>query len=136
MAKKKARKEIKRLKKSIKEATAANLILEKRVRKHKKKLAARKQQIADLQDRLGRTPPSTEVKSSGIAELGDRDGTSIASRHRSAWKQHSYLRDRYEFHLGAGATKERSRHLANEDLKQAYGTGCGFTEEELSAILS
>lgn len=136
MAKKKTAKEIKRLKRRTKEATAANLVLEKRVRKLKKKLDARRQEIADLQDRLGQTPPTAGVQSAFLAELGDDDEISIAARHRSAWKQHRYLRDRYEFHLDAGATKEQARHLANEDLKKSHGAGCGYTEEELGDILS
>lgn len=136
MAKNKAAKEIKRLKRSAKKVTAANLTLEKRVRKLKKKLDARMQQIADLQSRLDQTPPITEVSNSPTAEFSVRDGSNIASSQRSAWKQHSYLRDRYEFHLSGGAKKERARDLANEDLKQEYGKGCGYTEEELIAILS
>lgn len=136
MAKKKTKKEIKRLKKTVKETTAANLTLEKRVRKLKRRLTARKHKILDLQGRLGQAQPLTEVQRSLSAALGDDEGTGIASRHRSAWKQHSYLRDRYEFHLDAGATKDHARHLANEDLKQAYGAAGGYTEEELSAILS
>lgn len=136
MAKSKSAKEIKRLKKWVKETTAANLALEKRVRKLKKDLGARKQQIADLQRRLVQAPPITEVRKSPALGFGDRDGRDIASTHRTAWKQHSYLLDRYEFHLRAGAAKARARHLANEDLKQEYGTGYGYTEEELGAILS
>lgn len=136
MAKKKAAKEIKRFKRIAKEATAANLALEKRVRKLNKKLDARKQQIANLEVMLGQAPPITAVENSSTTEFGDRAGTSVASSHRSAWKQHSYLRDRYEFHLGVGETKEHARHLANEDLKKEYGKDCGYTDEELSAILS
>lgn len=136
MAKKKAEKEIKRLKKRAKEAETANLLLEKRVKKLKNKLHARKQRLADLEGIAGQSPPITEVKNAPTAEFGHLDATSIASRHRSTWKQHSFLRDRYEFHLGAGEIKERARHLANADLKQEYGKDRGYTEEELSAILS
>ena len=136
VAKKKTAKEIKRLKKRYKEATAASQMLEKLVRKLKKKLDAREKQIADLQGMLGQKPPASEATNSTTAEFGDGRGINIVSRHRSAWKQHSYLRDRYEFHLGAGATKKLARHLANEDLEREYGTGCGYTEEELTAILS
>ena len=136
MAKSKSAKEIKRLKKWVKETAAANLALEKRVRKLKQNLHARKQQIADLQRRLDQAPPVTDVSKSPALEFGDRDGSDISSNHRSAWKPHSFLLDRYEFHLRAGVAKARARHLANEDLKQEYGTGYGYTEEELSAILS
>lgn len=136
MAKKKTEKKIRRLRQRAEEAEAAKLLLEKRVRKLKKRLNARKHQLADLEGMVGHSSPINEVKNSPTAEFGHLDGTSIASVHRSTWKQHSYLRDRYEFHLGAGEKKERARHLANADLKQEYGKGCGYTEEELSAILS
>lgn len=136
MAKKKAEQRIKRLKRKAKEARTARLALEKRVRKLEKKLDAREQRITSLKERLGDKPPATEVRATLVAELGDRDGTGIVSSHRAAWKQHSFLRDRYEFHLNAGSTKELARHLANEDLKQSYGADRGYTEEELSAILS
>ena len=136
MAKKKGDKEIKRLKKRAKEAESANLALEKRIRKLTKKLDARNGQIADLQDSLGRTPPISKATDLPTNGFGDPDGRDIASRQRSAWKKHSYLRDRYEAHMVAGATKEQARHLANEDLKQQYGSDCGYTEEDLSAILS
>ena len=136
MAEKETKKQIKRLKQRAKKATAAILVLEKRIRKLNKKLDARRQQLADLQGRLVRTPSITEVKNPSTTEFSNRDGTSIAVSHRAAWKQHRYLRDRYEFHLDAGVTAERARYLANEDLKQAYETDRGYTEEELSAILS
>lgn len=136
VAKKKAAKEIKRLKKRTKEATAENLTLERQLRKLKKKLDARKQQIAELQGRLHPASPTTEPTQRIEEGFDDIDGKSIALSHRSAWKQHSYLRDRYEFHLGAGATNERARHQANEDLKKAFGTDRGYSKEELLAILS
>lgn len=136
MAKKKGEKAIKLLKKRAKEMKAANLTLEKRIRKLTKQLDAQNRLIADLQDRLGETPPVAEATDSPTTVFGDHDGSDIASRQRSAWKQHSYLRDRYEAHLVAGATKERARQLANEDLKREYGSGCGYKEEDLSAILS
>lgn len=136
MAEKKVGKKIKRLEQRARMAEAAKLALEKRVRKLKKKLNTRKQKIADLEGMLGRSPPSTEDMNPPTAEFRNPGEKSIASSHRSAWKQHSYLRDRYEFHLGAGEEKARARRLANEDLQQAYGKDCGFTEEQLSAILS
>jgi predicted RNase H-like nuclease (RuvC/YqgF family) len=136
VGKKKFAKEIKRVKRKAKEAKAEKLILEKSIRKLTKKLHARKQQVADLQDKLNQTRPTSEPTQSPTAEWGDRGETRIASHQRSAWKQHRYLRDRYELHLGAGETREHARHLANEDLKQEYGSGYGYTEEELSAILS
>ena len=136
MAKKKTKKELKRLKKKAKKLTAVNLTLEKRIRKLQKKLRARKQQAVELQASVSHLAPIMSATSLSAAELGADEGARIAPGRRAAWKQHSYLRDRYESHLGMGATKERARQLANDDLKAAYGTGIGFSEEELTAILS
>ena len=136
MAKKKTKKEVKRLKKKAKKLTAVNLTLEKRIRKLKKKLGAQKQQTVELQDSLSRAAPIMSATIPSASEIGADEGGHIAPGHRAAWKQHSYLRDRYESHLGAGATKERARQLANDDLQAEYGTGIGFSEEELNAILS
>ncbi len=74
--------------------------------------------------------------SPSVAEIGADDGGGIATSHRAAWKQHSYLRDRYESHLGTGVSKERARLLANDDLKTEYGSASGYSKEELTAILS
>jgi hypothetical protein len=70
------------------------------------------------------------------AQIGTHDPGGIASSQHAAWKQHKYLRDRYELHLSNGVTKDRARELANDDLKREYGVGSGYSEEELSAILS
>lgn len=136
MAKKKTKKEVKRLKKKAKQLTVVNLTLEKRIRKLKKKLGARKQQTVELRDSLRHATPIMSAMSPSAAEIGADAGGRDAPSQRAAWKQHSYLRDRYESHLGTGVTKERARQLANDDLKARYGTGTGFSEEELTAILS
>jgi len=136
VAKKKAAKEIKRLKKKNKEVTAVNLSLEKRVRKLEKKLGAREQKIADLQGRSKQAVPANEASKSPATPFGEQDDGSVASSQRAAWKRYSFLRDRYESHLAGGHTQQRARCLANEDLIQAYGTDCGYTEEELDTILS
>ena len=136
MAKNKAEKEVRRFKKKAKKLTADNLTLEKRIRKLKKKLGAQKQQIVDLQGELSEAASITKATGSSTSEIGAHDGGGIASSHRAAWKQHRYLRDRYELHLGTGATKETARQLANDDLKKEYGAGSGYSEKELSAILS
>ena len=62
-------------------------------------------------------------------------GGSIADQ-REAWKRHSYLRDRYEFHLADGKGKPESRLLANQDLEAEYGAVFGFDDEQLDAILT
>lgn len=136
MKKKKAEEKIKRLKKMAKEATAAKLALEKRVRKLERQLDAKGRLLSDLQEMLADTPPPAEAGTPPTAAPGLIGGAGIVSGRRAAWKRHSYLRDRYELHLNAGETKETARQLANEDLKQTYGAECGYTEDQLSAILS
>ena len=132
MAKKQANKEVKRLKKKVKKLAAVNLALEKRIRKLERKPGTRKQQAAEAQMPWSREAP---IKASA-GEIGADNGGGVAASQRAAWKRHSYLRGRYESHLGSGATKERARQLANDDLKAEYGEAIGFTEDELSAILS
>lgn len=137
MAKKKTKKsEVKRLEKTAKKLTAANLALEKQVRKLNKKLVAREQEILNLQTAASQAAPIKQTTSPASADIGADDGLGIASSHRAAWKQHTYLRDRYELHLENGASKESARQLANDDLKKEYGPDSGFSEEELGAILS
>lgn len=136
VAKKNTKKEVKRLKKKARKLTAVNLTLEKEIRKLKKKLGSREQQAVESQASLNRAAPIMSATSPSVAEIGADDGGGIATSHRAAWKQHSYLRDRYESHLGTGVSKERARLLANDDLKTEYGSASGYSKEELTAILS
>lgn len=136
MAKKKDKKEVKRLKKQVKKLTAVNLTLEKRIRKFNRKLESRNQPAVEARASLSQAATIMDAAIPPAAAIGADEGGSIASRQRAAWKRHSYLRDRYESHLGTGATKQRARQLANDDLKTEYGSDSGYSEEELSAILS
>jgi len=138
VAKKKTkdRNKLKRLKKRARKLTAVKRKLEKRVRKLARKLGASEQRAAELGAALNRSAPIVGTTSVTAAEIGADEGGGVAATHRAAWKQHSYLRDRYEIHLGTGATKDRARQLANDDLKTEYGATSGFSEEELTAILS
>lgn len=135
MAKKKPQKELKRLKKKVKKSSAANLALEKRILKLQKRLDARKQQIVNLESKLSAQGSLPQSENTAPAGIGDQEG-GIASSQRAAWKQHKYLRDRYEVHLDAGATKTDARQLANDDLRMEFGMDSGFSQEELGAILS
>ena len=136
MAKKKDKKEVKRLRKQVKKLTAANLTLEKRIRKLDKKRGSRSPPAIAAEASSSQAAPIIDAKIPPAAEIGADGGGSVASSQRAAWKRHSYLRDRYESHLANGATKQRARQLANDDLKTEYGSDSGYTEEELSAILS
>lgn len=62
-------------------------------------------------------------------------GSSMAEQ-REAWKRHSFLRDRYEFHMAEGKGKPESRLLANNDLEKKYGAAFGFSEDQLDGILT
>jgi hypothetical protein len=126
---------VKRLKKRAKKLKATNLRLKKRIRKLKKRLGDRKPQVVEPQGGLSPAAPITDA-SNPDAEVATQDPGGIASSQRAAWKQHKYLRDRYELHLSNGVTKDRARELANDDLKSEYGESSGYSQEELSAILS
>ncbi len=55
---------------------------------------------------------------------------------REAWRRHSYLRDRYEYHLETGKEKPAARLLANDDLVKRYGESHGFSPDQLDGILT
>lgn len=133
---KKTKKEIKRLKKTVTRLVTANLTLEKRIRKLEKRFRDRPRTAVDRPTTSGRDAPITNDPNPSVGGIIADGGSGIATSQRVAWKQHSYLRDRYELHLGAGTPKEDARQLANEDLKKKYGTDSGFSEDELSAILT
>ena len=62
-------------------------------------------------------------------------GSSVTDQ-REAWRRHSYLRDRYEFHLEAGEEKPTARLRANDDLVKKYGDSHGFSPDQLDGILT
>ena len=95
---------------------------DKRDKKNKKGKGSKKGQIA--------------VESADVLDLHKISGAASVSDQREAWKRHSFLRDRYEFHMADGHAKPESRILANRDLEKEYGASFGFSAEQLDDILT
>ncbi len=140
--KKKQKKKGKALRHSAGESQSSLKTLAKTVKRLEKALRVRDAVIQDLNRRLDvgpgtRKPESETRKPKNRFEPRQKSRkTSLAVAQRKAWKQHSYLRDRYEHHLGAGRDKNEARLLANLDLRAEFGQETGYTEQELQHILS
>ncbi len=133
--KKKQKKKDKALRHSSGESESSLKTLEKNVKRLEKEIRVRDAVIQDLNHRIDGRPGTRKTKAgAGTRQKSGR--TSVAVAQRKAWKQHSYLRDRYEYHLNAGRDKPSARLLANQDLLAEYGQGAGYTEQELHHILS
>ncbi|MCU7803832.1 MAG: hypothetical protein KZQ96_11590 [Candidatus Thiodiazotropha sp. (ex Lucinoma borealis)] len=65
-----------------------------------------------------------------------QQSTRVGIAHRDAWRQHGFLRHRYEYHMESGKEKTTARHLADKDLREKFGEDAGYSEEELEHILS
>lgn len=112
----------------------------------KSALKERDEQIGRLQKRLKKTARDSEKRDRKTKQLKARGSATkllrtqqtarIGVTQRQAWKQHGFLRDRYEFHLESGEEKAAARALANQDLRGAFGDEAGYSEEELENILS
>jgi len=135
--KKKQKKKDKALRHSSGESEVSLKSLEKNVKRLEKEIRVRDAVIQDLNRRIDGRPKTRKNKTKNGTETRQNSGrTSVAVAQRKAWKQHSYLRDRYEYHLNAGRNKASARLLANQDLRAEYGQGAGYTEQELQHILS
>ena len=133
--KKKQKKKDKALKRSSGESKTSLKNLEKTVKRLEKEIQARDALIKALNRRIDGGSEIGKTKTGG--EIRKKTGrTSVGVAQRKAWKQHSYLRDRYEHHLNAGRDKPRARLLANQDLSAEFGQKAGYTEQELLHILS
>ena len=106
----------------------------KKERKDKKGKKEKKEKKGKNRKEGKQAPVASEAKSQ-VDLHSIPIGGSITDQ-REAWKRHSYLRDRYEFHLAEGKGRPESRRLANRDLEGEYGASFGFTEEQLDAILT
>ncbi len=133
--KKKQKKKDKALRHSSGESKSSLKTLEKNVKRLEKEIQVRDAVIQDLNRRIDGGPGTGKTKTGTITRQKS-SRTSVAVAQRKAWKQHSYLRDRYEYHLNAGRNKASARLLANQDLRAEYGQGAGYTEQELQHILS
>jgi KaiC/GvpD/RAD55 family RecA-like ATPase len=148
---KKLKKKLKKAKGKLKLAasTSDDAAIEKltdKIKKLKSALKERDELIGSLQKRLKKTARDSEkrdrknkqqkARSSTTTLLRSQQRARVGVTQRQAWKQHGFLRDRYEFHLESGKEKVSARALANQDLREAFGDEAGYSEEELENILS
>ena len=131
--KKKLKKEIKLLRKRVKKAMERNLKAQQELGRLQTKMAKRAKQTRDPSG----TAVEDALEQSLLTEdIAGAEDAGLASAHRATWKKHTYLRDRYEVHLGEGQGKPNARKLANLDLVAKYGEESGFSEEDLQDILT
>jgi predicted RNase H-like nuclease (RuvC/YqgF family) len=148
---KKLKKKLKKGKEKLKLATSNidDATIQRLTNKIKTLKSALKEQdelIGSLQKRLKKSVRDKEehdkkskqqkAKGSATKLLRTQQTAKIGVTQRQAWKQHGFLRDRYEFHLVNGEEKTAARALANQDLCGAFGDEAGYSEEELENILS
>ncbi len=138
---KKAEKQLKREKnkaeKRVKpgKSKASAKALRKEIQRLTSELQARDDQLKALSSSQEPIVPLSE--SQVLAQrLADSSDAGSVSKRKKAWERHQYLRSRYEVHLEAGLEKSSARIGADKDLRQRYGKGAGYTEEQLDSILS
>jgi len=133
--KKKQKKKDKALRHGSGDSQSSVKALEKTVKRLEKEIRVRDDLIQDLNRRLDSGSGTRKTKAAPAIRQ-KTSGTSVALAQKKAWKQHRYLRDRYEYHLGAGQDKSGARLQANQDLRTEFGQEAGYTEQELQHILS
>ncbi|MES9992801.1 MAG: hypothetical protein ABW098_12655 [Candidatus Thiodiazotropha sp.] len=117
-----------------------------KIKKLKAELKDRDELIGNLHKRLKKSDSKGEKsdkkdkkrKQIGTATnfLRSQRTARIGVTQKHAWKQHGFLRDRYEFHLENGQAKDAARAMANQDLRDSFGDEVGYSQQELETILS
>ncbi|MEW8506426.1 MAG: hypothetical protein AB2598_06955 [Candidatus Thiodiazotropha sp.] len=148
---KKLKKKLKKGKEKLKrEAKVSDEVaiqtLADKIMKLKAELKDRDELIGSLQKRLKKADNKSEKvekqnkkqkQTGGAAKfLRSQRTARIGVAQKQAWKQHGFLRDRYEYHLENGQEKESARAMANQDLRDSFGDEAGYSEQELETILS
>ncbi|MBT3016063.1 MAG: hypothetical protein KME63_09990 [Candidatus Thiodiazotropha sp. (ex Clathrolucina costata)] len=154
MAKKKDKKLKKKLKQGKGKLKPADVVsddsaiqtLTQKIQKLKAELEERDDVIGRLQKRLKKAESKSGKKGKkekkpkgggGAARLlRAQQSTRIGIVQKEAWKQHGFLRNRYEYYMEDGRDKETARALADQDLRDAFGDKAGYTKLELEDILS
>ncbi|MET0071642.1 MAG: hypothetical protein ABW096_16520 [Candidatus Thiodiazotropha sp.] len=145
--KKKLKQEKERLKRKSKASDDAVVqTLTDKIKRLKSELKDRDKLIGSLQKRLKKSAGKSEKRDHKSDKLKGRSGAAnllrsqrtarIGVAQKQAWKQHGFLRDRYEYHLENGQAKEAARAMANQDLRDSFGGEAGYSEQELETILS
>ncbi|MBT2990250.1 MAG: hypothetical protein B6D72_00075 [gamma proteobacterium symbiont of Ctena orbiculata] len=141
---KQEKEKLKRRPKALDDAVVQTLT--DKIKRLKSELKDREKLIGSLQKRLQKSAGKSERSDnkndkqkgiSGAAKLLRSQRTArIGVAQKQAWKQHGFLRDRYEYHLENGQEKETARVMANQDLRDSFGDEAGYSEQELENILS
>ena len=139
MASKKKR--LRKLKKQLLKAENKVKKSKQKIERLGRKLGKRDTHILELERRLeDRSEDRLEQASQPEFSLPDaaefQEDSFYDAISRDALKKASFLRDRYEFHLGQNKPKPLAREEANNDLIAQYGEESGFTEQELQDVLS
>ena len=134
--KKKRKKEMKQLRQKAKRAESRQEEFRQEIKRLKKEISLRDQQIADLLGKGKKNAPMELGHSAAPKALHKIQKKGVATDQREAWKKYSYLRDRYEFYLDDDRDKTKARSLANQDLVGKYGEEFGYSEKQLIDILS
>ncbi|MEW8029939.1 MAG: hypothetical protein AB2792_01450 [Candidatus Thiodiazotropha sp.] len=120
--------------------------LTQKIQRLKAELKERDQVIGRLQKRLkkagnksgksGKKEKKPKARGGAAKVLRAQQSTRIGVMQKEAWKQHGFLRNRYEYYLESGRDKETARTLADQDLRDTFGDEAGYTKLELEDILS
>lgn len=131
----KLKKKIKQLKRKLDRQFDLPKKTKKEIKYLKRELELRNQVIVDLKCQLAEQQNATPELANALL-LAETEDKKAVIDHKNAWKRHTFLRDRYEHHMGSGYEKDKARTMANKDLIDRYGTEVGFTAEQLCDILS
>lgn len=109
--------------------------LKKQVKRQSKALAERDRALGELRRQLEENNSGARKPARAVLQSSAR-GRNLALQHRNAWQRHTYLRERFEEHLGSGCKRQQAREQANRDLMARYGDDAGYTSEQLESILT
>jgi len=95
----------------------------------------KEEELTQLRQALAVRSAGDRAVATSVAAAGASRRSGVATAHRTAWKRHQYLQDRFESHQEAGLSKHEARHAANRDLVARFGDDAGYTDDQLEGIL-
>ncbi|MCU7931893.1 MAG: hypothetical protein KZQ90_13915 [Candidatus Thiodiazotropha sp. (ex Codakia rugifera)] len=110
--------------------------LESELKRRERKIDDLKDQIRDVENKKSRKGKRQKGGKGATKLLLAQQSTRVGIAQRDAWRQHGFLRHRYEYHMESGKDKTTARNLADKDLREKFGEDAGYSEEELEHILS
>lgn len=131
----KLRKKIKNLTRKLEQQHVLPKKAKKEIKRLKRALKDRDRIITGLQLQLAEQSGPTAESLESVLTQATRDRKLVIGQ-KNAWKRHTFLGECYEEHLNNGHGKKQARTMANQDLMDRYGDDVGFTLEQLFVILS